>query len=256
MKQPGASQTPEPPFLETVPIFEGLAPEQLALVRERLHERPMPAGTEIITQGGSGDALFIVAEGSVKIHRRRPGGGEVILAVLGPGEVLGEMSLGESRVHSSGVATLQDSRVLWLDGETFRWMLAEMPSVRLRLVELLCKRLRLADTRLETLATLDVEGRVARVLLALAEEYGEPKTGGGILIPIPLTQSDIAAMTGASRVRVNQVLSRFKAHGWVTLDGQRRTSVRDAAALEALLLSPEGVQAPTVHSFTRGRSNP
>lgn len=226
-------QTPERPFLETVPMFEDLAPDQLALARERLRERTVPAGTKIITQGEPDDAVFILVEGSVKVHRQRPDGGEVILAVLGPREVVGEMSLGDCHVHPCSVTTLQDSRVLRLDGEAFRRMLTEVPSLRSGLVELLCRRLRLADTRLETVAALDVEGRVAQVLLALAEEYGKPKPGGGMLIPIPLTQTDIAAMTGASRVRVNQVLSRFKANGWVTLDGQRRTSVRDTAALEA-----------------------
>ncbi len=219
--------------LEAVPLFADLTPEQLTLVRERMRERAVPAGTELIAQGDSAGALFVIAEGSVKIHRRQPDGGEVILAVLGPGEVFGEMSPADSPGNSSSVSTLEGSHVLWLDGESFRWMLGEMQSMRSGLIELLSRRLRLADDRLETLAALDVEGRVARVLLALAQAYGEPKRGGGTRIPIPLTQSDVAAMTGASRVRVNQVLAKFRRKGWVTLDGRRRTSVHDAAALEA-----------------------
>lgn len=227
------SQTRSPSVLEAVPLFGRLTPGQLALVLERMHERPVPAGTEIITQGEPGDSVFVIVEGSVKVYRRQREGGEVIVAVLGSGEVVGEMTPADDAGYSVGVATLEDSRMLWLDRESFGWMLGQMPPLRSGLVELLSRRLRLAETRLETLAALDVEGRVARVLLDLARTYGEPKPGGGTRIPIPLTQGDIAAMTGASRVRVNQVLSKFRRNGWVTLDGRRRTSVRDAAELEA-----------------------
>lgn len=222
-----------PSELRGVQPFADLAPEQLEAVAGRMHERLVSAGADIITQDGPGDAVFVVAEGSVKVFRRRPDGGDVILAVLGAGEVIGEMSAAHALERWAGVTALEDSRVLWLDGGSFRELLEEMPSVRVGLTELLCRRLRLADARLEALAALDVEGRVAWVLLALAEDLGEPKPGGGTRIPVPLTQGDVAAMTGASRVRVNQVLAKFREHGWVTLDGRRRISVRDDAALRA-----------------------
>jgi CRP-like cAMP-binding protein len=230
------AQTPARPRLAGVPMFAGLAPEQLETVEARMRERPVTAGSEIVSQGEPGDAVFFLVEGSVKVYRRQPNGTEVILTVLGQGEVLGEMSVvedGGGGGRWASVAALEDSRVAWMDGESFRGLLEEMPSVRSGLIELLCRRLRLADSRLETLASLDVEGRVACVLLALSEEHGRPKPGGGVRIPVPLTQGDVAAMTGASRVRVNQVLAKFRRHGWVTLDGRRRMSVRDAAALEA-----------------------
>jgi CRP-like cAMP-binding protein len=229
------TQTSALSALDGVPMFTGLAPEQLDALEARMRERSVPAGTEIVSQGEPGDAVFFLVEGSVKVSRRQPNGTEVILAVLGPGEVLGEMGVigGGDSGRWASVAALEDSCVLWLDGEAFRGLLEEMPSVRSGLIELLCRRLRLADSRLETLASLDVEGRVACVLLALSEEHGEPKAGGGTRIPIPLSQADVAAMTGASRVRVNQVLSKFRRHGWVTLDGRRRMSVQDGAALEA-----------------------
>lgn len=220
-------------FLKTVPIFVGLTPEQLTLVEGRMRERSVRAGTEIVAQGEPGDAVFVLAEGSAKVCRRQPAGGEVILAVLGPGEVVGDMSLSDGIDHSSSVVALEDSRVLRLDAESFRGMLDEWSSVRAGLIELYCRRLRLAEGRLEMVAALDVEGRIARVLLMLARDNGEQKPGGGTRILVPLSQSDLAAMTGSSRVRVNQVLSKFKRNGWVTLDGDRRTSVRDPQALEA-----------------------
>jgi CRP/FNR family transcriptional regulator, cyclic AMP receptor protein len=225
---------PVPPSsLGGVSMFADLAPDQLEWIAERLHERFVPAGADIITQDEPGDAVFIVVQGSVKVYRRRSDGTEVILSVLCAGEVTGEMSAADGLERWASVAALEESRVLWLDGERFREMLTEMPSVRAGLIELLCRRLRLADARLEALAALDVEGRVASVLLALAEQVGHPKVGGGARIPVPLTQGDVAAMAGASRVRVNQVLAKFRRNGWVTLDGRRRISVRDDAALRA-----------------------
>jgi CRP-like cAMP-binding protein len=214
-----------------IPMFANLPPEQLQRVADRLHQRLVPAGTEIITQEEPGDTVFLVMEGSVKVCRRRPEGGEVILSVLGSGELVGEMSVADGLDRWASVATLEDSRVLWMDGESFRSLLGEIPIVRSRLIELLCRRVRLADDRLETLAAFDVEGRVACVLLSLARQHGEPKPGGGTRIPVPLSQADIAAMTGASRVRVNLILARFRRYGWITLDGRRRMSVQDATAL-------------------------
>jgi CRP-like cAMP-binding protein len=216
-----------------MPLFADVPPEQLELVAARLRERPVIAGTEILVQGGPAEAVFVIVRGSVKVFRRQPDGDEVILAVLGEGELVGEMDPEGEPVHATGVATLEDSFVLWCDRASFAWMVHEVEPLRWRLVALLARRLRAADDRVETLAALDVEGRVARVLLDLANGHGEPKADGGIRIRVPLTQSDIAAMTGASRVRVNQVLTKFRSRGWITLDGRRRLSVRDAGAVQA-----------------------
>ena len=223
----------EPAALQRSSMFANLTLEQLGAVAERMHERLVPAGTDLMTQDEAGDAVFLILEGSVKVYRRQPEGGQVILAVLGPDEVVGELSVADPLERWASVAALEDSRVLWMDGDSFRGVIEEMPPARTGLIELLCRRVRLADDRLETLAALDVEGRVACVLLSLARQHGEAKSGGGTRIPIPLTQADVAAMTGASRVRVNQVLAKFRQHGWVTLDGRRRMSVQDARALES-----------------------
>ncbi len=226
-------QPVDPAALQRFSVFANLTADQLDAVAERTRERHVSAGSDIIEQEGPGDTVFLIAEGSMKVYRRQPDGGEVILSVLGGGEVVGELSAANPLERWASVAALEDSRVLWLDGESFRGFLEDMPPVRTGLIELLCRRVRLADDRLETLAAFDVEGRVACVLLSLARQHGEAKAGGGTRIPIPLTQAEIAAMTGASRVRVNQVLAKFRRHGWVTLDGRRRMSVQDTPALES-----------------------
>lgn len=223
----------DPTALQRFPMFADLTAKQLEALAEHMHERLVPAGSEIIGQQGRGDEVFFLLEGSLKVVRRREDGGEVILSILGPGEVVGELSVTDGLEPWASVVALEDSRVLWMDGDGFRDLVQEIPLVRQGLVDLLCHRVRRSNERLEALAAFDVEGRVASTLLALARQLGEPKPAGGTRIPIPLTQADVAAMTGASRVRVNQVIAKFRSHGWVTLDGRRRMSVRDAAALEA-----------------------
>lgn len=218
--------------LREVELFRDLAAGDLERIGQPMRERLVPAGSDLITQGDVEDHLFVILEGSVKVYRRLRNGGEVILAIVGPGEILGEMPTDE-RTHPSGAAALEETRVLSLDGGSFRRLVDEIPSLRVGLVSLLRDRLRTADSRIESLAGQDVEGRVACVLLELARLHGTPKPGGGTLIAIPLTQADVAAMTGASRVRVNQVIAKFRRHGWVTLDGSRRTSVQDPTALES-----------------------
>ena len=216
--------------LRGVPLFGHLTTAELELIGEPMHERLVPAGADLIAQDAPSGALFVILEGSVKVYRRLRGGAEVILAIAGPGEVVGEPS-GLDLPLANGAAALEDARVLSWDGETFRRLEEEVPSLREALVTLLSERLRHAESRIETLAGQDVEGRVACVLLELSRQHGVPKPGGGTLITIPLTQAEVAAMTGASRVRVNQVIAKFRRHGWVTLDGRRRTSVQDPVAL-------------------------
>jgi CRP/FNR family transcriptional regulator, cyclic AMP receptor protein len=164
------------------------------------------------------------------VHVIRPDGAEVILAVLGPGEVVGEMSMADSLGRSADVVTLQKSVLLWLDRITFGSSLGESPVLARNLAGMLSRRLRLTNAHLLSMATLDVPGRVASQLLALAREYGE-ETEEGVRIPVRLTQADLAALVGASRVRVNQALGYFRKHGLVSMDREGHITVRDEVAL-------------------------
>jgi CRP/FNR family cyclic AMP-dependent transcriptional regulator len=130
------------------------------------------------------------------------------------------------------VATLEDSTFLWMDRPTFLSGMEKIPTIARNLVGILSRRLRLADTHTRSLAALDVHGRVAAQLLAFAREYGEPlPDGGGVLIPLRLTQTDLGGLVGASRVRVNQALSYYRKRGDVSLDKEGRITVHDEEAL-------------------------
>jgi len=108
----------------------------------------------------------------------------------------------------------------------------EMPAIARNLAGILSRRLRLADTHTRSLAALDVHGRVAAQLLAFAREYGEQLSDGGTFIPLRLTQTDLAGLVGASRVRVNQALGYYRKRGSISLDRDHRIIVHDQEALE------------------------
>jgi len=223
---------PEPSALSGVPLFRGVPPDELSRLATLLGEKRVRAATRVIAAEEPGEAVYVILKGSVKVCVEQPDGTEVILAVLGAGEVVGEMSLAESLGHSADVVTLEESAFLWMDREAFRTTAEELPAVGRNLTRVLSRRLRLANTHSRMLAALDVPGRVAAQLLALAREYGKPSPeGGGIFIPIPLTQSDLAALVGASRVRVNQSVSFFRKHGQIATGGDGRITVHDEEAL-------------------------
>jgi CRP-like cAMP-binding protein len=125
--------------------------------------------------------------------------------------------------------------VLWVDRATFGSWLQTVPELNANLLRLLARRLRLAGIQILTLSTLDLYGRVARQLLSLAAQCGEPlkEDGDAVLIPLRLTQSDLAAMVGATRARVNAVLMHYKRHGIIAVDRSLRITLCDPAALEA-----------------------
>jgi CRP/FNR family cyclic AMP-dependent transcriptional regulator len=175
--------------------------------------------------------VYVLLEGSVKVELLTPEGTEVILAVLGPGKVVGEMSLVDSLGRSANVRTLEQTTLLSMDRSAFRARARELPLLADNLAKLLSRRLRLTDAHVRALAAMDVPGRVAAELLALAREYGEPSRGGGTLIPLPLTQSDLAALVGASRVRVNQAIAFFKRRGYISVGADNRITVHDPDAL-------------------------
>ncbi len=213
------------------PLFEGLSPADLERIAPHAHEKSFGAGAEIIVRDQPGHVVYVIAEGSVKVFVERFDGTQVILAVLGPGETVGEMSVVDRQGRSANVATLQDSRLVWMDRERFRDALREIPEMAYNLTRMLSRRLRLANDSLETVAALDVKGRVARQLLSLALEYGEVIADESRRIPIPLTQTDLAAMVGASRVRVNQALGEFRRSESISIEREGFVTIRDWAAL-------------------------
>jgi CRP/FNR family transcriptional regulator, cyclic AMP receptor protein len=226
-----APNPPEAAALSGIALFRGVPTRELERLAPLLHERRFPSGASVLTAEQPGEAIYIILEGSVKIHLFTPGGAEVILAVLGPGEVVGEMSLADSLGRSANVSTLEESALLWMDRRTFRSGVESSAVLARNLADVLSRRVRLTNAHLLSMATLDVPGRVAAQLLALGREYGEEIPEGGVRIPIRLTQADLAALAGASRVRVNQALGFFRKRGLVSMDKEGLLTIHDEDAL-------------------------
>ena len=216
-------------LLADIELFKGLTPTQLEWVAQRAHRRVFEAGRNVLTIEQPGEAVYVILHGTVKIHIEQ-GERDVIVSILGAGDLLGEMSLIDSVGRSASAVTLEDSLLLWMDKLTFNYMLDNFTPVARNLVRILSSRVRLSDQLIQALATLDVNGRVARQLLAFAEKYGHPKDGA-TQIRIMLTQSDIADLVGASRRGVNQAMTFFKRLGLIDTDAEGRIQIKDSNRL-------------------------
>jgi CRP/FNR family cyclic AMP-dependent transcriptional regulator len=216
-------------LLADIDLFKGLTSTQLEWVAQRAHRRVFEAGRNVLTIEQPGEAVYIILHGTVKLHIEQ-GERDVIISILGAGDLLGEMSLIDSVGRSASAVTLEKSLMLWMDKVTFNDLLDNFAPVARNLVKILSARVRLSDQLIQALATLDVNGRVARQLLAFAEKYGHEKHGG-TQIRIVLTQSDIADLVGASRKRVNQAMVLFKEQGLIDTDIEGRIAIKDSEGL-------------------------
>jgi CRP/FNR family cyclic AMP-dependent transcriptional regulator len=220
-------------MLSHIPIFDGLSDKDLARLAGLLHARTYPAGASVITMEQPGEAAYVILSGTVKIRIEQYDGTELLLGIMRAGEIVGEMSLIDDLGRSASVVTMEESSIAAMPRSVFWECLRSMPEMTYNLVGILSRRIRLANAQVQSLADQDVTGRVARQLLAVAEEFGEKDPAGGVRIPIRLTQSDIAALVSASRVRVNQVLVANRRLGLLSVDEHHRITIRDRAGLAA-----------------------
>src|SRR5262245_46026033 len=225
---------PDLATLGTIPLFEQLTVEQLARVRALLRVKTFPTGAILMSAEQPAEIAYIIQRGTVKVHVEQEDGGDVLLTLLGPNEIIGEMGVIEDAHRSATVVTLEPSTLLWMGRDAFRDCLAAIPVMALNLLRIMSQRLRLATTRYQLLATRSVRGRVAGMLLALAQAYGRTSEGGEVMIPLWLKQHDLASMVGASRGRVNEVLSLYQQEAIISITqpSQRYMIVHDLRALE------------------------
>ncbi|HJQ18716.1 MAG TPA: Crp/Fnr family transcriptional regulator [Gemmatimonadaceae bacterium] len=212
-------------FLATVPLFSGLSREEVEGLAEFTRERSYPRGSVILFENDPGDSLFVVHAGRVKVVLIGEDGREVILGVLGVGQHFGELSLIDEQPRSAHVIAMEDSGLIILRREDFRKKVETTPSIAWSLLLELSKRLRRADDKIGGLVLLDVPGRIARLLLDMAEESGTD------LIEKSLTHQTIAQMIGASRETVSRAMKEFQDAGWINVE-RRRISLANRAALE------------------------
>jgi CRP-like cAMP-binding protein len=181
----------------------------------------------VLSQGDPGDALFLIGEGQLKVAVFGEDGREVILSVLSAGGLFGEMSLLDDEPRSAHVIAMTDSVLFQLRREDFRARVRASPDLALALLRELSRRLRRADDAIAGLALLDVNGRIATLLLDLAREEGGE---GGSRITRRLTHATIGQMVGASRETVSRTMRSLALQGVITVS-RREIVLRDADRL-------------------------
>ena len=181
-----------------------------ALGRTRRYRR----GATLIGEGTRPDLVVVLRSGRVKVTSVSGGGEEALLAVRGPGDLLGELSALDGQPSSATVSALDPVEALVVSADGFRAFLQAHPEAALRLLELLARRLRDADRKRLEFGAYDTVGRVASRLVELSQRFGQP-TEQGLRIALPLTQEELAGWVGSSREAVSKALRWMRAHGWV-----------------------------------------
>ncbi len=197
-------------LIRRVPLFSMLTNDQAQSVADGVVKRRFRRGEIIVEQGRKSNALFILLTGRARVMTSDSRGREVILAVLEPGDYLGEMSLIDNEPHSATVRAEVQTDVLVLGRAEFAQCLPENSSLSYAIMRGLVQRLRNADRQIESLALLDVYGRVARALLDMAQEEG-----GQRMIRNKVSRQDLAKVVGASREMVSRVMKDLEERGHI-----------------------------------------
>jgi CRP-like cAMP-binding protein len=219
-----------PDQLRACPLFRHVPEPELSSVASRLRRRSFRRGTVIFHQGDPGDALHVIASGSVKIILPSAGGDEAIIATLRAGDFFGELSLLDGRERSATASAIDATETFVLDRATFRVLLDEQPALRDALLTDLALELRRLTGHVEELHFLDLAGRLAARLAHLARD-GEAGPDGQVTLDWPFTQSDLAGMIGGTRQSVNRLLSDLLDEGLVRIERDRLV-ITDVEALE------------------------
>ena len=215
--------------LREAPLFRELDDEAAVALRASLTETRLRRGEVLFREGDSGDKLFIVTEGKVKLGKSSSDGRENLLAILGPGQMFGELSLFDRGPRSATVTAVTDCVMQSLSHDEMLEWLTGRPAVARGLLAQLGSRLRKANDVVAYLVFSDVPGRVAKALLDLASRFGRT-ADDGVHVHHDLTQEELAQLVGASRETVNKALADFASRGWLRLE-PRSVVILDAERL-------------------------
>ncbi len=212
-----------------IPFLRQLSPEDAEELLSRVRRRRIAKSKPILRAGAAGDDVVVVLSGRVRLVVYGAEHREVVLAIRGAGELLGEMAALGAQRRTATVIALDDVEAGVLHGEEFRAFLRDRPDAGLVLIRMLVRRLSEASRDLAALATQDSVGRVSKRLLDLAAEHGVPASRG-TRIELSLTQDELARWTGATRETVSRALRLMRQLGWVATD-HRTITVLDPGAL-------------------------
>jgi CRP-like cAMP-binding protein len=212
-----------------VPFLRQLSPEDAEALLKLVRRRQIKPGTEILRAGAAGDQAVLVLRGRVRLVAYGADRREVVLALRGPGELIGEMAaLGAGRRTASGIA-VDDVEIGYLPARGLADFLRDHPDAAIVMIRMLVRRLTEATRDVVDLATQDSVGRLAKRLVDLSAAHGV-SAAGGTQIELALTQDELARWTGATRETVSRALRLMRQLGWVATD-RKTITVLDPAAL-------------------------
>ncbi|MCP4427301.1 MAG: Crp/Fnr family transcriptional regulator [Chloroflexi bacterium] len=216
--------------LQSVPFFANLNQSEAERIAKRLVVRRFSPGQVIFHHGDPGGLLYIIISGKVKITHSTLEGQEALLAILGEDDFFGELALLDDSPRSATAEAIQNTETLTLHRDEFIRFISNNPQFSLHVLQSLARNIRRLNSQLSDVFFLDLPARLARTLLNLADQHGRV-TVDGIVIDLTLTQTDLAEMTGATRVSINKAIGRFRREQWVQTKGRKFT-----------LLNPDALQ--------------
>jgi len=196
------------------PLFGGLAPEHIDRLSTYATMRAFPRNATIFTKGDPGTSLFAVCSGTVRIGVPSPDGRDAVFNLVNPGEIFGEIALLDGRPRTADATAMTDCELMVIDRRDFVALVGSQPEIALKLIEVLCGRLRHTSEQVEDVLFLDLSGRLAKLLLRLSENAEK----SGPYRKILMTQREIGQMIGMSRESTNKQLREWEERNWVRLE--------------------------------------
>jgi CRP/FNR family transcriptional regulator, cyclic AMP receptor protein len=218
-------------ILKSIPLFSSLKDEEIEAIDRLSLTKKCSKDAIILLEDEEGDTLFVIIKGKVKVSTFSEGGKELIFTILGEGDFFGDMSLLDGRPRSATVISIEDTELKMIRRSDFHILIEKHPKIALRLLEAMTLRLRRTDERLESLALLDVTGRIAGILLQLADEQGE-KLNNSVRIKHRPTHQELANMVGTTRETVTRVLKQLENRNYITIDG-KEIVINDTSAFKS-----------------------
>lgn len=209
------------------PLFHGLAPEAVLAITDSLHYTTYFRGEAIYSEGDLTDELFIIVSGKAKISRTFRDGRETVLAIMGPSDMFGELSLLDPGPRTTTARAMTDLSVGVLARSSLRPWIADQPEMALQLLQMIARRLRRMNDARSDLIFTNVPVRLAKELVELARRFGVA-VPDGIRVDHNLTQDELSQLCGTSRETVNKVLREFTDRGWIRAEHQSVTILDEA----------------------------
>lgn len=214
-------------------LFRNLDPDVIERIAALGSTVELAGNQVLFLKGDEGDALYGVLGGRIRISSGDADGKEIILNIIDPGDIFGEIALLDGKPRTADASAMAPSQLLRVQRSDFLGLMAAEPRLTQHLMEMVCDRIRKTSEMLEDSAFLDLPARLAKRLLSLAKYYGEADTETA-LTGIQISQAELGQLMGTSRESINKHLQYWRGRGWITL-GRGRVTIDQPGALQILV---------------------